>query len=159
MRRLRPLNRLRQERLDAVLQRAAAQNARPAVGDILRAFIEPTLTFRESGPGPRHFITLIGRILVEPDDRLRTLFLQQIRPLFTNFYTALRSALPQVSGQQVYMRLLLTIGMVSNAMCGLERFTGKSRDFQLPEGVDPVADTRQLGDMILALVQPGWEQP
>jgi len=158
-RRLHPLNRERERRLDQVLENARNAGTLPDVGEILRAFLEPTLSFRESGRGPRHFVTFIGRILIEPDDILRRLFLQRIRPLFGRFYLAMRSALPQVSAQQVFMRLQLTLGMVSHAMCSIERFSGKAPEFPLPEGVTPVASGQELCELIVAFARPGLERP
>jgi len=158
-RRLQPLNRQRLERLNHVLEAARQKQQRPDAKEILRAFIEPTLNFVESGKGPRHFVAFIGRIMMEPDDSLRTMFLQRVRPLFDSFYTALREALPEVPQQAIYMRLQMIIGMFSHAMCGFERFAGKAREFPLPPGVTPAHNTQELCDMMLAFVLPGLEKP
>jgi len=156
-RRLESLNRQREEYLAQELDKARQEGRRPEASQVLRALIEPTLNFSESGQGPRHFVAFIGRILVEPDDALRSMFLQRVRPLFRTFYAALREALPHIPPKLVFMRLQLIIGMVSHAMCGIDRFTGKAREFSLPEGVTPIANTQELCNMILDFVLPGME--
>ena len=158
-RRLEPLNRQRLECLDEVLAMARKEQRRAHAIDILRAFVEPTLNFSESGTGPRHFIMLIGRILVEPDDSLRSMFLQHIRPLFARFYAALCEAIPEIPARTIYMRLQFIIGVVSHAMCGIERLTGKAREFPLPEGIAPISGSQELCNMILDFVQHGLEDP
>lgn len=158
-RRLQPLNQQRLEHLESALEAARRKQQRPDAAEILRAFIEPTLNFVESGKGPRHFVAFIGRILMEPDDGLRTMFLQRVRPLFGHFYTALCEALPEVPQQAVFMRLQMTIGMLSHTMCGIDRFTGKAREFPLPPDVEPASSTQELCDMMLDFVLPGLEKP
>ena len=158
-RRLEPLNRQREEQLERVLD-IARNEQRPAHSeDILRAFIEPTITFSDSGTGPRHFVAFIGRIMMEPDNGLRSIFLQRVRPLFGRFYAALRETLPEVSEQALFMRLQMTIGMLSHVMCGIDRFTGKEPELPFPPGVKPASSSNELCEMILAFVVPGLEKP
>jgi len=158
-RRLQDLNPQREALLDDVLERARHEQRPPRSEDILRAFIEPTINFSESGQGPRHFIAFIGRILMEPDDALRNMFLKRIRPLFERFYKAMCEALPEVPPQTVYMRLQMTLGLISHVMCGIDRYTGTSREFPLPPGIPPIENTQQLCEVILAFVLPGLEKP
>jgi len=84
-RRLVPLNLARTKRLQAVREKARQDKQRPDAREVLRAFIEPTLAFKESGAGARDFITLIGRSFSEPDDTVRTIFMQLIQPFFHLF--------------------------------------------------------------------------
>jgi len=156
-RRLQPLTRRREERLALELETARKEDRHPDAGQVLRAFIEPTLDFSKSDPGPRHFVAFISRILIEPDDDLRSLFLQRVRPHVGRFYNALRLALPDVSPSDLFMRLQFTIGLLSHTICSMERLTGKSREFPLPDGVEPLSGSQELCERILAFVLPGME--
>src|SRR6056297_2319041 len=60
-RRLLPLNQVRSDKISAVLATARQQQKPPAVRELVRAFVAPTLEFRNSSPGARAFIALIGR--------------------------------------------------------------------------------------------------
>ena len=157
-RRLQALNPQREALLDKVLERALNEERPPRSEDILRAFIEPTINFSESGKGPRHFIAFIGRILMDPDDSLRNMFLKRIRPLFVRFYKAMCEALPEVPPQTVFMRLQMTLGLISHVMCSIERYTGTSREFPLPPGIPPIENAQELCEVILEFVLPGLEK-
>jgi len=91
-RRLLPLNKLREERLDEV-ERALASGGKVGSREILRAFIEPTVHFRASGRGPEDFIVLVGRILAEPDQTAREIFIEMVRPLFLRLSEEIRHPL------------------------------------------------------------------
>jgi len=158
-RRLAPLNRQREEQLARVLATARSEQRPAHSEDILRAFIEPTITFGDSGTGPRHFVAFVGRIMMEPDNGLRSIFLQRIRPLFARFFAALRETLPEVSEQALFMRLQMTIGMLSHVMCGIDRFTGREPELPFPPGVKPASSSNELCEIMLAFVVPGLEKP
>lgn len=120
-RRLGPLNRLRQQQLEAVLSQAATAAQKPEVEELLRAFIEPTLAFRHSGPGAKEFIALIGRALSEPDGTVRNCFIQQVLPIFKLLFGGLQRALPQLPANLLLTRLQFTMGAMSHVMCSSAR--------------------------------------
>ncbi len=70
-RRLEPLNAERRARIEAVRAAARERDAAPEVAEVVRAFVEPTFRLLEQGPGGRDFAVLVGRVLAEPDPRLR----------------------------------------------------------------------------------------
>jgi len=109
-RRITPLNKTRLEMLASVSDRARREGRPPAVRDIMNAFIEPTLKFRESGPGARHFIALLGRAIVEPDDTVKKRFLNQMNPLIELMIEMLGKAMPALSPEVLIKRFHFTIG-------------------------------------------------
>lgn len=152
-RRLVPLNRVRTERLEAL--RAAAREAgrRPEVREVLRAFLEPTLRFRESGPGAEGFIRLVGRAIAEPDDTIRTIFMRRVGPLFLLLYETLGEALPQLPPGDLFARLHFALGVMSHIMCMAGRFQ------ILPPGVTPPTDAATLTRLTVDFITAGMEAP
>jgi AcrR family transcriptional regulator len=152
-RRLVPLNTLRRDRLEEVRTLARQAGRRPATADILRAFIEPTLRFRESGPGAEAFVRLVGRAIAEPDDTIRKIFLRLVEPLFRYFYESLSEALPGMPRDVLFWRLHFVLGSLSHIMCisGLVHV--------LPPGVSPSTDAGSLTALLLDFLTAGMEVP
>lgn len=151
-RRLSPLNAVRRRNLEAVREEARAAGRRPEVQETLRAFIEPTLRFRESGPGAEAFIALLGRILAEPDATLRELFIRRIKPLFLLLFQTLREALPGLDEKTLFWRLQFVLGAMGHTMCWAGRFG------ELPEELPaPDCDAEALIRMLLDFITAGME--
>jgi AcrR family transcriptional regulator len=152
-RRLLPLNEIRRAKLMGVRERARLEDRRPGVEEILRAFIEPTLGFRDSGPGAEEFITLVGRAISDPDDTMRNIFLRQVESLFFLLWESLREALPDMSRDELFWRLQFVFGAMSHTMC-------KAGKLQLvPEGVSQACSTEFLTKMLMVFVTAGMEAP
>ena len=119
-RRLLPLNHIRKKRLEDVRASAAKKGKQPDIGDVLAAFIEPTLSFKESHPDAEHFFTFIGRSLSDPDDTVRNVFLRYIKPLFHLMFETSCAALPGHPRDLVFWRLHYTMGALFHTMhiCG-----------------------------------------
>lgn len=115
-RRMQPLNKNRQRRMRAVLDRARQRQTRPATADLLKAFFEPTLEFRNSSPGARAFVSLVSRSLSEPDQAVRSCFLKQVKPNFEQLFDALQLALPHLPPEILKARLQLSVGTMSYAL-------------------------------------------
>jgi len=111
-RRMEPLNAERMERLQHV--RATSGYGAEAV---LRAFIEPTLRFSEQGGGSREFLSLIGRALIEPDERLRQMFFRLVSPLFLLLLDMMCEALPHLDRQVLFWRLNFALGAMGRYLC------------------------------------------
>lgn len=152
-RRLLPLNQIRKERLERVRQMAREEGHPPRADETLRAFIEPTLHFRDSGPGAKHFITLVGRALSEPNDTVRNMFIHHIEPLFYLLFDTLREAMPNLSQDLLFWRLQFALGSMSHVL----RMTGKWPN--LPDGITPDTDTEILTQRMLEFVSAGMEGP
>lgn len=111
-----PLNLLRTERLQQVLDTADSAGHLPATTELLRAFIEPTLAFREANPGNRAFVALIGRSMAEVDSTVRDCFIHLIEPLFQLLFHSLQQALPNLSAEILVHRLKFTMGAMAHFM-------------------------------------------
>lgn len=152
-RRLVPLNRLRREWLESVRAEARAAGQRPRPREVLRAFIEPTLAFRDSSPGAAGFVRLVGRAIAEPDDTLRRIFMRQMEPIFFLLYDILQEALPQLTPDVLFWRLHFSLGAMSHTMCMAGRFQ------LLPAGVAPPNDAASLTTLVLDFITAGMEAP
>ena len=152
-RRLLPLNQVRSDKIAAVLATARQQQQPPAVRELLRAFVAPTLEFRNSSPGARAFIALIGRSLSEPDATVRQCFMERIMPLFLYLQQALSSALPQLPPAILLTRLHFVIGSMSHVMCNGEQPTTGEDLLELPLPQD------ELIEQLLNFVCAGLEAP
>ncbi len=115
-RRLRPLNQLRQQRIDEVLAEAHLRQEQPSVRDLVSAFVIPTLEFGASSRGAGHFLQLIGRTWNEPDEKVRSAVLEQVRPLISNFSAALGMALPQLPENILRLRLMFLLSSLGYIM-------------------------------------------
>jgi len=150
-RRLLPLNTIRAEKIEEVLALARQNSKLPPAEDLLRAFIEPTLDFRNSSPGAQDFISLIGRALSDPDETIRNCFVVLILPLFQLLFNGLREALPQLAPEILLARLQFIMGSMSHVMC----MGSYAAPPSLPASLKPKALTDQLLKFVLA----GLETP
>ncbi len=116
-RRIIPLNLIRQERIKMVVSQAQHGGIQPSGEMLLRAFIEPTLEFRNSSPGARDFIALISRAMNEPDKTVRDCFMEFALPIFQLLASSLYRALPHLPRSVLFTRLQFIIGTMSQVMC------------------------------------------
>ncbi len=149
-RRLLPLNRIRQEKILNVAQESSAL---PEAEALLRAFIEPTMEFRNSSPGARDFISLIGRSLSEPDETVRNCFMDLSQPILQVLFEALHQALPQLSPAILMTRLQFIMGTMSHVMC-----MSSPSVFNNPELPQPL-DDNALVEQLIKYVLAGLEAP
>jgi len=152
-RRLLPLNQLRRERLQRVLESAEQAGAAPVVSDLVRAFIEPTLAFRDRDSGTRAFISLVGRAMVETDSTVRDCFIHLVEPLFRFLFSSLQRALPAMPPPVLYTRLQFAMGAMAHTMCAQDRAP-------LPAGL-PTAEieTGDLAEPLIDFIRAGLEAP
>jgi len=115
-RRLVPLNALRVQRLDAAAATAKREERPPLVAELLLAFVDPTLKFKESSRGARNFITLIGRAISDPADPVRGKFIAMIGPVLARLFALLREALPEIPPYVLQLRLFFAISSLAHAM-------------------------------------------
>lgn len=148
-RRLLPLNELR----SCNLQQLRQGTGRPAAREVLRAFVEPTLCFRDRDPGAEAFVRLVGRAVAEPDDTIRKIFMRLMEPVFLLLYETLAEALPQLSRSALFWRLHFALGAMSHTMCLAGRFQ------IVPPGVTPAADAASLTAQLLDFLTAGMEAP
>lgn len=166
-RRLLPLNKERMERLSQVKADADGEKRRPRVRDVISAFVEPTLRFKDSGPGAEDFISLVGQALSGEDNTVRRVFFRMIAPLFLHIFDLLREALPEMPEGLLLWRLNFTFGALSHTM----RICAKSvhGDFTASAGEEERASqmqmlcagarTEDLITMLTSFVSAGMEAP
>lgn len=115
-RRLLPLNHQRSQRLDMVSKEARMQSRRPAVREVIHAFIEPTLRFRETCEGAQNFISLVGRSLAGQDDTIRKMFLNHVAPVFLKLFSVLRESMPEMPEKTLMWKLHFALGSLFHTM-------------------------------------------
>jgi len=152
-RRLQPLNEERFSRLEKVRGAAAAEGRRPTVEETLRAFVEPTLHFRDSAPGARYFMHLIGRALTEPDPAVRSIFFRMVGPLFARLFEILCEAQPNLDCNQIFWRLNFAIGAISRCTFLPEKLP------EVPTGVESELSADRQIDMLIGFLVAGMEAP
>ena len=152
-RRLLPLNQLRRQKLQTVLAQSEATSRNPEVRQLLCAFIEPTLAFRNSSPGAKDFIALIGRAMNEPDETIRNCFLRQVQPIFQLLFSGLQRALPKLQASILLTRLQFTMGAMGHVMC-----ISAQPALQIPGFPKPLADD-ELAEELITFACAGLETP
>lgn len=150
-RRMLPLNEIRQTKMREVTKQARELDALPAAAELLRAFVVPTLEFKNSSPGARDFITLIGRSLSDPDETVRHCFLTLALPTFKTLFTFLEEALPEIPSEILLVRMQFIMGTLSHVMCTSHQHFFHSSEF--PQPLTPNALIEQL----MIFIQAGLE--
>lgn len=150
-RRIIPLNRIRRERLEEVRDIAKNKGHAPDIKDVMYAFIEPTLQFKDSGPGAKNFFTFIGRSFTDPDNTVRQVFLKFIKPIFHLLSEITTEALPQHPRELIFWRLMFSMGALFHTInvCG-----NMKADFM---GMKCETDTESLVNQIIPYVTAGMK--
>jgi len=152
-RRLVPLNQQRTERLRHIVGQAEQAGILPDVRDLMRAFIEPTLTFRNQDRSTRAFVSLIGRSMVEMDSTSRDCFIPLIEPLFKLLFTSLQRALPHLPPAILLTRLQFAMGAMGRTLCAPD---------QTPLQVDvesSPSNSEAVAEALIGFVSAGLEAP
>jgi AcrR family transcriptional regulator len=152
-RRLDPLNRIRLERLQSIRTRALERGEPASVEEIMRAFIAPMLMLRDAGEGARAFTALVGRIIAGQDRTTRDIFLTYMKPVFVKCYDLLCGALPNLSRETVFWRLMFSISAASSIMR-----TQESTALLAPN-LDAYPDSESILSVLLPFVTAGMETP
>ncbi len=142
-RRLVPLNKLRMRLLMEVEEKAKQQKCLPDVRELIAAFIRPTIAFRNSSQGARNFIILVSRSLSEPDATVRSVFLEQVEPLFAKLFGLLNQSLPHLTKEVVYLRLLFLLGSLNHTMHMVDKVKPPFPE-AAPEALDSVLEEEFL---------------
>ena len=154
-RRLIPLNEVRMEKMQEVVRAALDRGARPRVADIMRAFIEPTLRFKETSPGARDFIMLVARSFAEADDTVRTIFHRLILPMLQVMIDSLKEALPDASEADLFWKLRFAMGSFVHTMldvCDCDPIPESIRSHFEKDG-----GTEKMTEMLVRFVTAGIE--
>jgi AcrR family transcriptional regulator len=107
---MRAVNEERRLRLD---QLEAAPQPAP-VADLVRAFVEPGIGLTQTdGSRGSDIARFIGRVMGEPDARVREIFAQQVEPIEGRYLTALRRALPELDASAAEFAYASMVGLLS----------------------------------------------
>ncbi len=150
-RRIIPLNQIRRERLEEVRESAKKRRRAPKVRDVMHAFIEPTLQFKDSSPGAKNFFTFIGRSFTDPDDTVQQVFLKFIKPIMQILFEITSEALPKLSKELIFWRLMFSIGALFHTI----NVCGNMKDGFM--GMKCETNTESLVNLIIPFVTAGME--
>ncbi len=115
VRRLRPMNQERLERLTQMEERAGDQPV--AIDDLLDAFYAPVLN--EAGRLAARGIPmtkLIGRMYTDPHPVVDRVFTDEIAPVAARFQKAFSRTLPDLSARELFWRMYLSVGLLAHAL-------------------------------------------
>ena len=115
-RRLGAINQERMLRLESVRSNAARENRKPAVSDVVRAFIEPVYLAPKPLHEKRCFMAMASRAFSEPDATIRTVLISQSTEPFNLFFKVMRKALPDLPESLLLWRLHLSVGAMTHCM-------------------------------------------
>ncbi|MBL0712835.1 MAG: TetR family transcriptional regulator [Desulfosarcina sp.] len=152
-RRLRPINRQRMERLEAVQQDAARQGCRPLAEDVLRAFIEPAFAPTEIMQSERYFLAIAGQVFSGPNDTIRSLFIRHFTPPFLLLFQLMKAALSGLPEGVLWWRLHFVIGALVHCMHMFGTRLPAPNFFPLPDNADTVVK------LLIPFVTNGMKAP
>jgi AcrR family transcriptional regulator len=144
-RRAGPVNAERLGRLDALEKGRRRRRAVP-VKNIVAAFVEPTIPVLENHP---HFLRFVGRLLAEPDPKLRRILLHQFGAVFQRFGAALRKTLPHLPEADLGLRFLFLIGAMAHTWTSRDSFGGMHTGAAMPP--------RALADHLIEFCTAGFQ--
>jgi AcrR family transcriptional regulator len=150
-RRIEPINRERLEML-AVFERDAVDGL-PDLEKILEAFLAPALRLcRDTSPGGRNFLRLMGRIYTEPGDYWKPIF-SQFEPIRARFETVLKRALPDLPPLELFWREHFLVGVMCHTIADTHRLEVISGGLCDPNDVDGML-RRLIGFLAAGLRSP-----
>ncbi len=150
-RRIGPINQERHRRLDAL-------PPRPAVADVVRAFVEPafpTATGCPTGhvaPG-RDFCRLMGRMMIDQPAFLRTFLAGQFHELGSRFAATLRRALPRCDRATTWWRLHFMAGAMAHTLHSADALA------HLTGGLCDATDVDAVVEHLVAFTAAGLTAP
>jgi len=117
-RRLRPMNRERIRRLEALEDEYGG--AAPLDG-LIEAFVGPALELsRDTERGGARFVRLLGRSYTEPSPSLQARVRGMHEEVIGRFKSAFGRALPELPSDELYWRLHFMVGLLAYCMAGTD---------------------------------------
>jgi len=112
-RRVEPLNRQRLELLDKLERRGRRRPLR--LEEIVEAFVAPPLRFGADPERGEVFLKLLGRLLAEPEMFSNRIAAGQFAEVRARFVGALGKALPHLTAEEIFWRLMFAVGAMAQA--------------------------------------------
>jgi AcrR family transcriptional regulator len=151
---MRFVNDERRRRLDELESRPRP----PSVAELVRAFVEPGADLAESVEVAR----FIGRLVGEPDPKVRQIFADQVDPVEGRYLTALGCALPELDDEDVRFAYTSMLGMLSlqqsGAFATLE-WPHRQGDTPRRTGSDPVDRERLIAFVVGGILATAPARP
>jgi len=151
--RLRPMNRDRLQRLEAL--RAAHPDGAIPLDKLIRAFVAPALDLsRNTQQGGAVFVRLLGRTYIEPSAKIQDALRELYDPVIQRFRPAFAAALPELPEGELYWRLHFVVGLLAYLMSGSDmmRLIASSR-------LNEARDSEQLIERLIAFASAGMLAP
>ena len=93
-----------------------------ALDKIIEALIGPALRLsRNPEKGGAHFMRLLGRLVMEPDDKIQGLLTEHFKTSLDKFMPALQRALPNLEPIDFFWRVHYLVGAMVHTMADSER--------------------------------------
>ncbi len=119
--RLNPINDIRMELLEQIINKADSSNSLPDLREILKSFFDPVMDLMEKEQNSRQFIVILGAILHHPDLKLKKIFIQIIRPVAESYFKCICRALPEIDPEIILIRVQFALGVFHHGMNMLHR--------------------------------------
>ena len=149
-RRLIPLNAERLTLLEEYERRS--KNNVVALPKIIEALVGPALRVsRDPKKGGGLFMKLLGRLVLEPDEKIQSLLTNQFRTVLERFMPALKKALPGLEAADFYWRLHFLVGAMAHTMADSERIQTVSGGICNPD------DTEDTIKRLVSFIVAGME--
>ncbi|MBP8533134.1 TetR/AcrR family transcriptional regulator [Streptomyces sp. MK37H] len=99
---------------ERLLEELTATDDEPAVHDLVRVFVTTGAdVVGRHGHRGRHVARVLGRVVCEPDPRIRRLFAAEVGPVEGRFLRALTTALPDLPPSEVAFRYRAMVGLLA----------------------------------------------
>ena len=138
-RRLIPLNAERLALLEEYERRS--KNNVVALPKVIEALVGPALRVsRDPKKGGDLFMKLLGRLVLEPDEKIQNLLTDQFRTVLERFMPALKKALPKLEPADFYWRLHFLVGAMAHTMADSDRIKNISGGVCNPDNTEETID-------------------
>ncbi len=115
-RRLSQIHDLRMKNLTEVQREARKRGTIPDLEALIRAFIEPTLRFREDKTGADNLMMIAGRAVSELDMTVQKIFDENFKPGFLLFSQLMGEVFPDMPKAELRWRIYFIFGILSQVM-------------------------------------------
>jgi len=116
-----PINKIRMELLEQIINRAEKNNSLPDLREVLESFFDPVMNLMEKDRNSRQFIVILGAILHHPDFKLKKIFIKIIGPVAELYFQCICRALPEIDPEIILIRVQFALGAFHHGMNMLHR--------------------------------------
>jgi AcrR family transcriptional regulator len=147
-RRIGLLKKKRFELLDAY-EAEAGDNPVP-VEKVIYALVAPGMELYLKNP---HFLRFAGRMVSDPDRRIRRIFVSELDPVFFRVKDLLKRALPEIPEAEIMWRIHFTIGAMVHTWTNHSDLESRSG------GVCNITNEREIIDRLVTVCAAGLRAP